>query len=130
MSHDRFISVVIPTFNRVRQVQSALKSVLAQTHTEFEIIVVDDGSTDGTYEALQRIATLRKTDEKRVRHIIQPHQGQSVARNRGIDEARGEWIAFLDSDDVWVPEKLEWQLSRSRPVSRELFSMHHRREAR
>jgi glycosyltransferase involved in cell wall biosynthesis len=110
MSYRPFVSVVIPTFNRARQVEAALKSVLAQTYREFEVIVVDDGSTDGTGEALQRIISSQDRSEKQVRYFFQPNQGQSTARNKGTDEARGEWVAFLDSDDVWLPEKLEWQV--------------------
>jgi glycosyltransferase involved in cell wall biosynthesis len=110
MSYRPFVSVVIPTFNRARQVQAALKSVLAQTYREFEVIVVDDGSSDGTGEALQEIISLEGSNGKQIRYFFQPNQGQSAARNRGTDEARGEWVAFLDSDDVWLPEKLEWQV--------------------
>jgi len=110
MSYRRFISVIIPTFNRAIQVQAALKSVLAQTYREFEVIVVDDGSTDGTGEAIPTIISSQGTGGKQIRYFFQPNQGQSAARNKGIDEARGEWVAFLDSDDVWLPEKLEWQV--------------------
>ncbi len=110
MSDRHFISVVIPTFNRALQVQAALKSVLAQTYPEFEAIVVDDGSTDGTCEALQELISQHGDTGKPIRYFFQPNQGQSVARNKGIAEARGEWIAFLDSDDVWLPEKLDWQV--------------------
>ena len=90
--------------------QAALKSVLAQTYPDFEAIVVDDGSTDGTGEVLQQLISLQGGNGKLVQYFFQPNQGQSAARNRGIDEARGEWVAFLDSDDVWLPEKLEWQV--------------------
>jgi glycosyltransferase involved in cell wall biosynthesis len=110
VSYRPFISVVIPTFNRARQVDAALKSVLAQTYREFEVIVIDDGSTDGTGEALQEIISPRGNGGKRVRYFFQSNQGQSAARNKGTSEARGEWVAFLDSDDVWLPEKLEWQV--------------------
>lgn len=105
-----FISVVIPTFNRATQVRNALNSVLAQRYQEFEIIVVDDGSTDGTGDSIQEIIRLEGDGGKRIRYFFQPNQGSSVARNKGIEQARGEWIAFLDSDDVWLPEKLELQL--------------------
>jgi glycosyltransferase involved in cell wall biosynthesis len=105
-----FISVVIPTYNRARQVQAALKSVLAQTYPELEAIVVDDGSTDGTGEALQQLIRQQGGNGKQIRYFFQSNQGQSAARNKGIAEARGEWIAFLDSDDLWLPEKLEWQV--------------------
>jgi glycosyltransferase involved in cell wall biosynthesis len=110
MSYRPFISAVIPTYNRARQVQAALKSVLAQTYPEFEAIVVDDGSTDGTGEAVQQLVSRQGGNGKPIRYFFQPNQGQSTARNKGIAEARGEWIAFLDSDDVWLPEKLEWQV--------------------
>jgi len=95
------VSVIIPTYNRRDYVQEAIDSVLAQTHTDYEIIVVDDGSTDGTGEAL------RARYGDRIRYVWQENQGESVARNRGIEMAQGEYVAFLDSDDLWLPEKLE-----------------------
>ena len=110
MNHGPLISVVIPTFNRARQVQAALRSVLAQTYPEFEVIVVDDGSTDGTGQALQTFISQESVNGRRVRYFFQPNQGQSAARNMGIEKARGELVAFLDSDDIWLPEKLEWQV--------------------
>ena len=110
MNYRPFISVIIPTFNRARQVQAAVRSVLAQTYSEFEVIVVDDGSTDGTGKALQDVVSRNNGNGKQVRYFFQPNRGQSAARNKGIEEARGEWVAFLDSDDVWLPEKLEWQV--------------------
>ncbi len=97
------VSVVIPTYNRAASVQDGIKSVLAQTFSDLEVIVVDDGSSDGTGEIL------RDTFGDRIRYYFQPNHGVSSARNRGIAEARGEWIAFLDSDDVWEKQKLEWQ---------------------
>jgi glycosyltransferase involved in cell wall biosynthesis len=102
--------VVIPTFNRMRQVQAALRSVLAQTYPEFEVIVVDDGSTDGTGQALQTLIREEGCNGGRVRYFFCPNQGQSAARNMGIEKANGELVAFLDSDDIWLPEKLEWQV--------------------
>lgn len=110
MSYTPFVSIVIPTYNRARQVRAALKSVLAQTYPEFEAIVVDDGSTDGTGETIKQIVNLQGGSGRQVRYFFQSNQGQSAARNKGIGEARGEWVAFLDSDDVWLPEKLEWQV--------------------
>jgi|SRR5271170_5833589 len=97
------VSVVIPTYNRAANVQNGIKGVLAQTFSDLEVIVVDDGSSDGTGEIL------RDVFGDRIRYYFQPNQGASVARNRGVAEARGEWIAFLDSDDLWEKEKLEWQ---------------------
>ena len=94
------VSVVIPTYNRGRVVGEAIESVLAQTFGDFEVIVVDDGSADDTAE---KIAAIR---DSRVRYIRQSNAGVSAARNRGVAEARGEIISFLDSDDLWKPEKL------------------------
>ena len=129
MSYRPFISVVIPTFNRARQVQAALKSVLAQTYPEFEAIVVDDGSTDGTGEALQQLISPQGGNGKQIRYFFQPNQGQSAARNKGIDEARGEWIAFLDSDDVWLPEKLEWQVRAIEQFQEQMLRLYNGRKA-
>jgi glycosyltransferase involved in cell wall biosynthesis len=97
------VSVVIPTYERAGKVQGAIRSVLAQTFSGLEVIVVDDGSSDGTGPVLE------ETFGDRIRYYFQNNQGVSVARNRGIAEARGEWIAFLDSDDLWEKDKLEWQ---------------------
>jgi glycosyltransferase involved in cell wall biosynthesis len=97
------VSALIPTYNRREHVFRAIDSVLAQTSPVDEIIVVDDGSTDGSAEAV------RSFYGSRVTLIQQKNSGVSAARNRGIREARGEWIAFLDSDDVWFPTKLERQ---------------------
>jgi glycosyltransferase involved in cell wall biosynthesis len=97
------VSVVIPTYQRAVQVQDAINSVLAQTFSDLEVIVVDDGSSDGTGQIL------REFFGDRIRYYAQANQGVSAARNRGIAEARGEWIAFLDSDDRWEKDKLEWQ---------------------
>jgi glycosyltransferase involved in cell wall biosynthesis len=97
------VSVVIPTYNRATKVRDAIESVLAQTFSDLEVIVVDDGSSDGTGKILG------ETYGDRIRYFAQANQGASVARNKGIAEATGEWIAFLDSDDQWEREKLEWQ---------------------
>jgi glycosyltransferase involved in cell wall biosynthesis len=103
MKHPK-VSVVIPTYNRATTVPRAIESVLAQTVTDLEVIVVDDGSSDDTGKVLGEMFG------NRIRYHAQANQGASVARNRGVQEARGEWIAFLDSDDLWEKEKLEWQL--------------------
>ena len=99
------ISVVIPTFNRRSLVVDAVKSVLAQEIDEMEIIVVDDGSTDGTQDVL-------KPYLKVIRYIRQDNLGVSAARNHGVRESRGELIAFLDSDDLWSPGKLKAQMNQ------------------
>ncbi|MBM2835200.1 MAG: glycosyl transferase [Candidatus Brocadiaceae bacterium] len=94
------VSVVIPTYNRAPYVIMAIESVLAQSYQDYEIIVVDDGSTDGTRDVLEPY-------RDRIRYMYQDNKGVSAARNTGIQESRGEWIAFLDSDDEWLPNKLE-----------------------
>lgn len=96
------VSVVIPTFNRWPWVGAAIESVLAQSYTDFELIVVDDGSTDGT------VAHLAKFGD-RIHLLSQPNRGAAAARNRGVNQARGRYISFLDSDDLWLPGKLEVQ---------------------
>tara|TARA_R110002049_G_scaffold2750_10_gene22455 strand:+ start:102905 stop:103891 length:987 start_codon:yes stop_codon:yes gene_type:complete len=98
------VSVVIPCFNASRFLSETIQSALDQTHSPLEVIVVDDGSTDNS-------ATIADSFGPSVRVIRQSNQGESVARNRGIDEARGDWIAFLDADDLWLPQKLEKQLA-------------------
>lgn len=98
------ISVIIPTYQRAELVLTAVESVRRQSFRDWELLVVDDGSSDGTIDALERIR------EPRLRVIRQAHSGVSAARNRGIQQARYEWIAFLDSDDSWKPRKLERQL--------------------
>jgi len=97
------ISVVIPTYNCGHLIQQALDSVLAQTFGPKEIIVVDDGSKDDTRESL-------KPYRQRISYLYQDNNGVSAARNRGIREAQGDFIAFLDADDVWHPRKLEFQM--------------------
>lgn len=95
------ISVVIPTFNRAEFVLQAVESVLNQTHKPDEIVVIDDGSTDNTKDLLKDLG---------VRYIYQENRGVAAARNRGVCEAKNEWIAFLDTDDIWLPEKQEEQI--------------------
>lgn len=99
------ISVIIPSYNRGQIIIKSIESVLKQTYKDFELIIVDDGSIDNTKEVILAIP------DKRIKYIKQtPNQGACVARNRGIAEARGEYIAFQDSDDIWVRDKLEKQL--------------------
>ncbi len=101
---DTAVSVIIPTYNRATHVTGAIDSVLAQTYRNYEIIVVDDGSTDNTKDIL------RERYAERIRYTYQPNKGPAAARNTGIHEARHELIAFLDSDDTWLPQKLELQV--------------------
>jgi glycosyltransferase involved in cell wall biosynthesis len=105
MSEGPLVSVVIPTWNRVSFVEEAVRSVIAQTYRNWELIVVDDGSTDGTVERLNALK------DSRIRVLWSPHTGHiGQARNRGVAAGSGELIAFLDSDDVWLPQKLDVQL--------------------
>jgi glycosyltransferase involved in cell wall biosynthesis len=105
MNNLRFdISVVIPTFNRVGLLERAIQSVLMQTLSPGQIIVVDDGSVDQTRE------TIQSKYKEEVIYFYQANQGVSHARNTGINIAKGNWIALLDSDDEWMPEKLEQQV--------------------
>ncbi|MBI5761260.1 MAG: glycosyltransferase [Planctomycetales bacterium] len=98
------VSVIIPTFNRAVLVTRAVESVLGQTLPADEVIVIDDGSTDDTRDVLTRFGN-------RIRYVFQENQGVSAARNRGIEAATGRYIAFLDSDDEWLPLKLERQVA-------------------
>lgn len=98
------VSVVIPSYNSARYVVAAVESVLAQTYRDFEILVVDDGSTDETREVLKRYGD-------RIRYLYKPNGGVSKARNYGIEKALGKYVAFLDADDLWMPEKLEKQVA-------------------
>lgn len=98
------VSVIVPTFNRANTLPRALSSILGQSLPPAEIIVVDDGSTDNT-------AALLSQHYPAVQVLHQPNRGVSAARNAGISRARGEWIALLDSDDEWLPHKLEVQLA-------------------
>jgi len=99
------ISVVIPLYNKAESIARTLATVAAQTYSDYEVVVVDDGSTDGSADIVRRI------NDPRLRIICQPNGGVSAARNRGIDEARGEFIAFLDADDEWKPDYLETQMA-------------------
>ena len=103
MSSVSTVSVIVPTFDRGHLISRALDSVLSQTYTWLDLIVVDDGSADGTCDWV-------RTNYPQVKLLSQPNQGVSAARNRGITAARGEWIAFLDSDDAWCESKIEQQV--------------------
>ncbi|MBN48012.1 MAG: hypothetical protein CMN85_00620 [Spongiibacteraceae bacterium] len=100
-----FVSVIIPTFNRSATLLRAINSVLRQSHSHLELLIVDDGSTDETAEIVRSI------DDERVRYIdLGRNCGVSVARNVGVEASRGKFIAFQDSDDEWLPDRLERQL--------------------
>ena len=99
------VSVVIPNYNYARYLRGTIDSVTVQTFPDIEIVVVDDGSTDGSTEILESYG-------ERIRAIFQQNQGVSAARNNGVAASTGEYVAFLDADDLWLPEKIEKQLQR------------------
>jgi glycosyltransferase involved in cell wall biosynthesis len=96
MSQSVQFSVIIPTYNRLNFLKKAIRSVFAQTHASYEVVVVDDGSTDGTYEYLMSLGS-------RIRTLHQKNKGPAAARNLGVQGALGTYLAFLDSDDIWFP---------------------------
>jgi glycosyltransferase involved in cell wall biosynthesis len=102
------VSIIIPTYNREKTIERAINSVLSQTYQIFEIIIVDDNSTDSTISLIRKY----ENNEPRIHHM-QHHKnlGAQAARNTGIKAARGEWIAFLDSDDEWLPNRIHTELS-------------------
>jgi glycosyltransferase involved in cell wall biosynthesis len=95
------LSVIIPVYNAERSIAETLQSVLAQTYRDFELLIIDDGSTDRSIDLCQQF------NDPRMRVIHQNNRGLAGARNTGIRHAKGEYLAFLDSDDIWLPEKLE-----------------------
>lgn len=102
---EELVSVIIPVYNRQKTISRAIDSVLRQTYKNIEIIVVDDGSCDGTMEILKSYS------DAAIQIFSQDHKGACAARNRGIDEAKGVYLAFQDSDDEWMPDKLCKQIS-------------------
>ncbi len=100
------VSVIIPTYNRALFLPAAIRSVLAQTYKNFELLIVDDGSTDNTMEAVKGF--LEK--DKRIKYFYHDNKGPAFSRNAGIRKSTGDYIAFLDSDDEWFPEKIHRQL--------------------
>lgn len=105
------ISVVIPLYNKEQSIASTLQTVLRQIYQDFEIVIVNDGSTDRSVEEVKRVV------DPRIRLIHQSNAGVSAARNRGIEEAKGEYIAFLDADDEWKPNylKTQYELTQKYP---------------
>jgi len=121
------ISVIIPTYNRAHLIGRAIQSVLNQSYQDFEIIIVDDCSTDNTEELIKE---LEKKDE-RIRYIKhEKNKGAAAARNTGIKACRGEYIAFQDSDCEWLPEKLEKQIKILKRASPEIGAVYTGYEAR
>ncbi len=99
------VSCIVPVFNGERFLREAIESILAQTYPCLEVIVVDDGSTDGTSSVVASLG-------ERVTYVRQDNAGPATARNRGIREARGEFVAFLDADDLWLDTKIAKQIAR------------------
>ena len=107
MMHLPLVSVVIPTYNSSETILSCINSVFSQTYNNIEIIVVDDGSTDTTIKLLSDLII---GHEEKIKLVTQVNAGPSCARNNGISHAKGEYVAFLDSDDEWYPNKIEKQV--------------------
>ncbi|WP_189603569.1 glycosyltransferase family 2 protein [Salinimicrobium marinum] len=97
------ISIIIPTYNRKDSLSRSIKSVLDQTNEDWELIIIDDGSRDGTGEGLEPYLV-----DERVKYYYQPHQGVAVARNFGVEKSKGSYIVFLDSDDTFYPELIHF----------------------
>ena len=110
------VSVVIPCFNRKKTLSRSIDSVVNQTYKPSEIIIVDDGSTDGTRDFILN-------SYPNIKYFFQPKKGVSSARNKGIRESSSDWVAFLDSDDEWLPQKLEKQINQLGKYS-EIFISH------
>ena len=105
LSKDPLVSIITPTYNRADFIEQAVNSVLAQTYTCFELLIVDDGSTDNSRDLIEPALA-----DARVRYFHQENQGQSVARNLALSEAKGSFICFLDSDNYWPEDKLAHQV--------------------
>lgn len=99
------VSVILPTYNRASFLEESVQSVLFQNYKNFELIIVDDGSTDTTAKHAKEWAL-----DQRVQYFYQENRGVSSARNFGLNKAKGNWVAFLDSDDIWLPDKLRTQM--------------------
>jgi len=103
---DELVSIIMPSYNTAKFIEETVNSVLNQTYTNWELIIVDDCSTDNTDEVVSQF------NDERIKYIKnEKNSGAAISRNRALREAKGKWIAFLDSDDVWLPEKLEKQIA-------------------
>ena len=104
---DDLVSIIMPSYNTAKYIAETVQSVLAQTYQDWELIIVDDCSTDDTDEVVKPFLS-----DSRIRYLKnEKNSGAAVSRNRALREAKGKWIAFLDSDDLWMPEKLEKQIA-------------------
>lgn len=108
MTQQNLVSIITPNYNCARFISQTIESVLAQTYSDWEMLIVDDCSTDGSYE----IALEYAAKDRRIKVIRnEKNSGAAVSRNKAIEVAQGEFVAFLDSDDLWIPEKLEKQIA-------------------
>jgi glycosyltransferase involved in cell wall biosynthesis len=114
LSHPPLVSVIVPFFNAQEFLEEALESVFAQTFDDWELLLIDDGSSDGSSAIAERYAREHGERVRLLRHSGGVNRGMSASRNLGIDHARGAHIAFLDADDIWLPQKLERQVALSR----------------
>ena len=117
------VSIVMPSYNTAKFIGESIRSVIAQTYTDWELIIVDDASTDNTDEVVDKFTELAEVNAtchpreggnlpSKIRYIKNDHNsGAAVSRNRALREAKGKWVAFLDSDDLWAPDKLEKQVA-------------------
>lgn len=104
---NELVSIIMPSYNTAKYIEESIKSVLAQTYTNWELLIVDDCSTDNTDEIVQSFLS-----DERIKYFKNKYNsGAAISRNRALREAKGKWIAFLDSDDLWLPQKLEKQIS-------------------
>lgn len=103
---EKFVSIIMPAYNAEKYIEESIKSVLAQTFSNWELIIIDDGSTDLTSTIVKKYVV----KDSRIVYFFQSNKKQAAARNVGLKIAKGEWIAFIDADDLWVPNKLALQL--------------------
>lgn len=109
-NRDGLVSIIVPVYNVEKYIVETMSCVRSQTYQEWELLLVEDGSSDGTVEAIANY--VEQTKDARIKLLKQPtNMGAARARNRGLTEAQGRYIAYLDADDLWVPEKLEKELS-------------------
>lgn len=114
--HKKMVSVIIPTYNRGYIIRKSIDSVLSQTYSDFELIIIDDGSTDNTKDIIEAYK------DSRIKYVYQENSGACAARNNGVLLAKGEYIAFHDSDDTWLPDKLEKQIQAINEIGADIVS--------
>ena len=120
MNTTPFISVIIPAYKAASYIEETVRSVLNQTYTHFELIIVDDGSPDDQDQIIEQLCK----EDSRIRYIKQKNGGVSSARNHGFQLSSGKYIAFLDADDVWLPKKLEYQMAVFKVASPQVGFVH------